>query len=101
LQLFASRLAVLAMAIPLFLLAAVEAVSDGLVTWYLRRTGGGRESAFIYHRAKRLIALSVLGLCLAYLAPPMLIDPRWVIPPFVFAFAAGVRVATAYFKKYL
>lgn len=101
LQLFACRLAVLAMAIPLFLLAAIGAVSDGLVTWYLRRTGGGRESAFIYHRAKRLSAISVLGLCFVYLVPPIPLDPRWILPPFVFAYAAGIRVATAYFKKYL
>lgn len=100
LQLFACRLAVLTMAVPLFLLAATGAVSDGLVTWYLRRTGGGRESAFIYHRAKRVVASSILGLLFVYLVPPVPIDPRWVIPPFVFAYAAGLRIAAAYFKKY-
>jgi hypothetical protein len=29
------------------------------------------------------------------------LDPRWLIPPFVVLFGLGVRVATAWFKKYL
>ncbi len=75
------HLGVLVLAMPLFLITACAAAADGLITWYLRRTGAGRESGFIYHRTKRGLALSVLALWLVYLVPPIPLDPRWVIPP--------------------
>lgn len=101
LQLFSLRLGVLILAMPLFLMTACAAAADGLITWYLRRTGAGRESGFIYHRTKRGLALAVLALWLVYLVPPVSLDPRWVIPPFLFLFGIAVRVTVAYFKKYL
>lgn len=101
LQLFSLRLGVLVLAMPLFLITACAAAADGLITWYLRRTGAGRESGFIYHRTKRGLALSVLALWLIYLVPPVSLDPRWMIPPFLLIFGLAVRVTVAYFKKYL
>lgn len=101
LQLFSARLAVLLLAAPLVLLTATGAFADGLVVWYLRRTGGGRESGFLYHRAKRFAGGSLVVLCLVYLVPPVALDPRAVLPPFLLAFAVSVRYAAAYFKKYL
>jgi integrating conjugative element membrane protein (TIGR03747 family) len=101
LQLFTLRLGVLVLAMPLFLVVTCAAAADGLITWYLRRTGAGRESGFIYHRSKRGFTLSVLALWLLYLVPPVPLDPRWVVPPFLLVFAIAIRVAVAYFKKYL
>lgn len=101
LQLFGLRLGVLVLAAPLFLVTGFAAAADGLVTWYLRRTGAGRESGFIYHRSKRSLALSVLALWIVYLVPPVPLDPRWVVPPFLLMFGITVRVAVGYFKKYL
>jgi len=101
LQLFSLRLGVLILALPLFLITACAAAADGLITWYLRRTGAGRESGFIYHRTKRGLALSVLALWLVYLVPPVSLDPRCVIPPFLFFSGVAFRVTVAYFKKYL
>lgn len=101
LQLFSLRLGVLVLAMPLFAITACGAAADGLITWYLRRTGAGRESGFIYHRTKRGLALSVLALWLVYLVPPIPLDPRWMIPPFLLIAGVAVRLTVAYFKKYL
>lgn len=101
LQLFSSRLAVLTLAAPLILLILLGAVADGLVTWCRRRTGGGRESGFIYHRAKRMIGGSVLMLCFFYLVPPIPMDPRLAFPPFLLALWLSTRIAMGYFKKYV
>ena len=101
LQLFALRLGVLVLAMPLFLITAIGAIADGVVPWYRRRAGGGRESGFIYHRAKRTLTLSVLALGVVYLLPPVPLDPRLVIPPFLLVFGIGARLTMAYFKKYL
>lgn len=101
LQLFALRIGVLVLATPLFLVTTFAAATDGLIPWYLRRTGAGRESGFIYHRSKRGLALSVLALWVIYLVPPVPLDPRWVIPSFLCLSAISVRVTVAYFKKYI
>lgn len=101
LQLFAARLAVLVLTLPLLLLAALGGFADGLVVWFLRRTGGGRESGFIYHRAKRAVAYSLVISAAIYLVPPTVMNPRWVLPPLLLIFASGIRYSTAYFKKYL
>jgi len=101
LQLFAARLAVLVLTLPLLLLAALGAFADGLAVWFLRRTGGGRESGFIYHRAKRAVAYSLVLSAAVYLIPPTVMHPQWLLPPLLVVFASGIRYATAYFKKYL
>ncbi|MGQ0620622.1 MAG: DUF4400 domain-containing protein [Panacagrimonas sp.] len=101
LQLFSARLGVLALFLPLLGLVALASFADGLVAWLQRRTSGGRESGFVYHRMKRLIAHSVLALAVVYLIPPVVTDPRWVLPPFALGFAIAVRYSTAYFKKYV
>jgi len=100
-QLIGLRLGVLAVAAPLFVLAAVGAAADGLVNWYLRRSGGGRESGFLYHRAKFALWASLFALWLVYLLPPVPMDPLQVLPAFVVVFGLAVRIAASYFKKYL
>lgn len=58
---FLVRLLVLVLTLPLFLLAAFVGLVDGLVRRDIRRFGAGRESGFIYHRAKAsLLPLVVL-----------------------------------------
>ncbi|MDH5180862.1 MAG: DUF4400 domain-containing protein, partial [Gammaproteobacteria bacterium] len=53
LKLFSLRIGILILSLPFLAVVTVVAMSDGFVGWYLRRTGGERESGFIYHRAKR------------------------------------------------
>ena len=101
LELFSQRLGVLVAALPLVAMAAAGAAADGLVTWYRRRTSAGRESGFIYHRVKRGLALALLALWLVYLLPPVVLDPRYVLPPFLLTWAIGIRFMVAYFKKHL
>ena len=98
---FVLRLAVLTVMTPLIVLCLVAAVSDGLAAWCVRRTSAGRESAFIYHRAKRLVDWSLFALWGLYLLPPAAVDPRWVLPPFLIVIAVAVRVTVQSFKKYL
>lgn len=101
LQLFALRSAVLVLSLPLFLAVAVPAVADGVYGWLIRRSSGGRESGFIYHRAKRAFPTILVLMWLVYLVPPVPIDPRWFLPPFVVLFAIALRLRVAYFKKHI
>ena len=71
LKLFALRMGILILTLPFLALITGVAMADGFVGWYLRRTGGERESGFIYHRAKRGLAWSFLLLWIIYLIPPL------------------------------
>jgi len=101
LKLFALRMGILILTLPFLALVTAVAMADGFVGWYLRRTGGERESGFIYHRAKRGLAWSFLLLWFVYLIPPVPMDPKYLIPPFLVASGIATRLHVAFFKKYL
>ena len=101
LKLFALRVGILILTLPFLILITAVAMADGFVGWYLRRTGGERESGFIYHRAKRGLAWSFLLLWVVYLIPPVPMDPRYLLPPFLIASGVATRLHVAFFKKYL
>lgn len=101
LKLFALRMGILILTLPFLALITAVAMADGFVGWYLRRTGGERESGFIYHRAKRGLAWSFLLLWIAYLIPPFPMDPKYLLPPFLLASGITTRLHVAFFKKYL
>jgi integrating conjugative element membrane protein (TIGR03747 family) len=100
-QVFSVRLAILALATPVFLLFSLVALVDGLVKRDLRRWGGGRESSFVYHWAK-CSALPLLVLTwVFYLALPFSLHPSFVVLPFAILFALSVELTASTFKKYL
>jgi len=100
-QVFSVRLAILTLAMPVFGLFSLVALVDGLVQRDLRRWGGGRESSFVYHWAKRS-ALPLLVLTwIVYLALPFSLHPSFVVLPFATLFALSVAVTASTFKKYL
>ena len=100
-QVFSVRLAILTLATPVFGLFALVALVDGLVRRDLRRWGGGRESSFVYHYAKKAaIPLFIISWVL-YLSLPITMHPSWVILPFAIGFGLAVTVTASTFKKYL
>ncbi|MCG7988476.1 MAG: DUF4400 domain-containing protein [Candidatus Thiodiazotropha sp. LLP2] len=101
LQMFALRLGVILLTLPLFAIVFLTAVSDGFLSWYLRRTGGERESGFIYHRAKRGLAWSIVGLWVVYLLPPVPMNPKYILPLFLVIAGIATRLQVSFFKKFL
>ena len=100
-QVFSVRLAILTLATPVFVLFSLVALVDGFVKRDLRRWGGGRESSFVYHWAKRS-ALPLLVLSwVIYLALPFSLHPTFIVLPFAVLFALSVAVTASTFKKYL
>ena len=98
---FIVRLAVLCLAIPLFALAAFVGLVDGLVRRDIRRFGAGRESGFLFHRAKAcLMPLAVLP-WVVYLALPVSISPLWILLPCAVMLGLTVDIVAGSFKKYL
>lgn len=96
-----TRVVILALTSPLFVLAALVGFVDGLVRRDLRRFGAGRESAFIYHHAKRAVGpIFVVG-WICYLSVPFSIHPNTFLLPCAAMFGLLVSIATGSFKKYL
>ncbi|WP_305826101.1 TIGR03747 family integrating conjugative element membrane protein [Pseudomonas aeruginosa] len=98
---FIVRLLVLVLTLPLFLLAAFVGLVDGLVRRDIRKFGAGRESGFIYHRARAsLIPLAVLPWA-TYLVLPVSVNPLLILLPCAALLGVAVCIAAATFKKYL
>lgn len=100
-QVFSVRLAILTLATPVFLLFSLVALVDGLVKRDLRRWGGGRESSFVYHYAKKAVLPLVVITWVTYLALPFSLHPTFIVLPFAILFALTVAVTASTFKKYL
>jgi integrating conjugative element membrane protein (TIGR03747 family) len=100
-QVFSVRMAILTLAMPIFLLFSLVALVDGLVQRDLRRWGGGRESSFVYHYAKKAALPLVVITWVVYLALPFSLHPSFIVLPFASLFAMSVAVTASTFKKYL
>ncbi|MEH6498322.1 MAG: TIGR03747 family integrating conjugative element membrane protein [Pseudoalteromonas distincta] len=98
---FMVRLLILVLTLPLILMAAFVGLVDGLVRRDVRKFGAGRESGFIYHRAKAsLMPLAVLPWVL-YLAMPISVHPLLILLPSAAVLGLAVNIAAGSFKKYL
>ena len=74
---------------------------DGLVRRDVRGFGAGRESGFVYHRARAsLMPLAVLP-WVTYLALPVSVHPLLILLPSAALLGVAVCIAAATFKKYL
>ena len=100
-QTFIVRLCVLALATPVFTLCGIVGLAEGLMRRDLRRWGGGRESSFIYHHGKQVLAPALLAAWMLYLAMPVSLPPSLILLPFALLFGVGVAVTASTFKKYL
>lgn len=88
-------------AMPAFALACLLGIVDGLMRRDLRRWGGGRESSFIYHHAKRYTGWALTGGFALYLTWPFGgFNPSLMILVFTALVAAALSTTVATFKKY-
>lgn len=98
---FVVRLTILALATPLFLLAMFTGFIDGLMRRDLRKFGAGRESSFVYHRAKRAVIPLLSVPWILYLSLPFSLNPMLVFVPCAVMLGVAMAITTATFKKYL
>ncbi len=97
----AMRLGVLGSITPLYLLAGIVAVADGLCARKLRRLAGRPESSFVYHRLKHtLLGMMLAGLA-GYLCWPWAIVPHPGGAAHAVLYTILLRQCVARFKKYL
>jgi hypothetical protein len=100
-HLFGVRVGLMLFSLPVFVAFGVVAFTDGLLQRDLRRFGGGRESAYLWHYAKRWIAPTLTLPIVLYLGLPFSIYPPFLIVPFAMLFGFAIWISSALFKKYL
>ena len=98
---FIVRLLVLVLTLPLFLLAAFVGLIDGLVRRDIRKFGAGRESGFVYHRAKAALMPLAMLPWVTYLALPVSLHPLVILLPSAAMLGVATNIAASSFKKYL
>ncbi|KPB13095.1 TIGR03747 family integrating conjugative element membrane protein [Pseudomonas syringae] len=98
---FVVRLTILVLATPLFLLAALTGFVDGLMRRDLRKFGAGRESSFVYHRAKRAVLPLLIVPWIIYLSLPFSLNPMAVFLPCSVMLGVTMAITAATFKKYI
>ena len=99
-QVYALRLSVLCLSIPVFVLAGLVGAIDGIVQRDLNRWRGGRELGQRYHLAKSFVAPALTLPWIVYLAWPTTIHPYFIILPFAGFLSWVMSIMTARFKKY-
>lgn len=98
---FSVRMVILTMTIPLFLLAGFTGLVDGLVRRDLRKFGSGRESSYLYHKARGAIIPLVIAPWTVYLAMPVSVSPFLILLPSAVLLGMSVFITVSSFKKYL
>jgi len=98
---FVVRLTILVLATPLFLLATFTGFVDGLMRRDLRKFGAGRESSFVYHRAKRAVIPLLIVPWVIYLSLPFSLNPMAVFLPCAVMLGITTSITATTFKKYL
>ncbi|HCM5830626.1 TIGR03747 family integrating conjugative element membrane protein [Klebsiella pneumoniae] len=98
---FLVRLLVLMLTLPLIFTAVFVGLVDGLVRRDVRRFGAGRESGFVYHRAKAaLLPLAILP-WVTYLALPVSVHPLLILLPGAALLGFAMALTASSFKKYI
>ena len=98
---FLVRVVVLCLTVPLFCVAALVGSIDGLARRDIRRFGAGRESGFLYHRARASILPIAVLPWVIYLALPVSVHPLLILLPSAVGLSLAVNIASGSFKKYL
>ncbi|RIJ09682.1 TIGR03747 family integrating conjugative element membrane protein [Pseudomonas sp. 91RF] len=98
---FVVRLLVLFLSLPLFAMAVFIGIVDGLVCRDIRRFGAGRESGYVYHRAKACVMPLATLPWVIYLSIPVSVEAALIIVPGAFFLGCASAITARNFKKYL
>ena len=92
---------IVVLALPGYVLAIVAGLFEGLVARDIRKFTGGHESAYVFHKAKRWIAPSVMVTVTLYLMLPWSVPPALLFAPTMLLAAGMVYIAASRFKKFV
>jgi integrating conjugative element membrane protein (TIGR03747 family) len=100
-QLLLIKLAIIGAAIPLFLLAIMAGLVDGLNQRAIRTASLGRESTYVFHKSIPLARKAVFLILGLWLAMPHSFSPSLLLVGLSVFLSFIVSVTSSRFKKYL
>lgn len=95
------KLMILLAAMPLFTLAMIAGLVDGLNQRAIRTACLGRESSYVFHRLNHYFKKGLVIVLMLWLAMPISITPAYVFIPISLMLALMVAMTASRFKKYL
>ncbi|MCC5791781.1 MAG: DUF4400 domain-containing protein [Legionellaceae bacterium] len=95
------KLMILLAAMPLFALAMVAGLVDGLNQRAIRTACLGRESSYGFHRLNYYFKRGLMILLMVWLGLPISMTPAFVLIPVSLLLALMVAMTASRFKKYL
>lgn len=95
------KLIILLAAMPLFALAILAGLVDGLNQRAIRTACLGRESSYVFHQLNRYFKRSLVILLIVWLSMPVSITPALVFIPISLLLGLMVAMTASRFKKYL
>lgn len=98
---FVVRITILVLVTPLFVVVMFTGFVDGLMRRDLRKFGAGRESSFVYHRAKRAVIPLLIVPWGIYLSLPFSLNPMVIFVPSAVTLGLTISISSSTFKKYL
>lgn len=95
------KLCIIALSIPLFTLAILAGLVDGLSQRAIRTANLGRESTYIFHKSIPVIRKFFVLLVLLWLSIPISIAPSLIFLTIAVLMGLLASLSTSRFKKYL
>ncbi|QBS11142.1 TIGR03747 family integrating conjugative element membrane protein [Legionella israelensis] len=95
------KLMILLAAMPLFALAMLAGLVDGLNQRAIRTACLGRESSYVFHRLNHYFRKGLVIVLMIWLSMPISITPAYVFIPISLMLALMVAMTASRFKKYL
>lgn len=96
-----TKLTILIVACPLFLLAIVVGLIDGLNQRAIRTASLGRESTYLFHKSIPVARNGFLGVLWLWLSLPWALPPSPIFLMLSVALGLLVSMSASRFKKYL
>ncbi|RUQ85140.1 TIGR03747 family integrating conjugative element membrane protein [Legionella septentrionalis] len=88
-------------ALPLFSLAAIAGLVDGLNQRAIRTACLGRESSYVFHKLNQYLKKALIVFFLLWLLLPISVNPSLVFVPISMLIGSMVAITASRFKKYL
>lgn len=98
---FLIKLCLLLAAIPLFSMAMIVGLVDGLNQRAIRTACLGRESSYVFHRLTHYLQKGLVLFLLLWLVIPIAIPPAYVFVPISLVMGLMMAMTASRFKKYL
>ena len=100
-QIILSRIFIITLYVPLFLIMMFIMIVDGLGQRDIRKFSGARESSYLFHQFKRLPEILIYSVLFVYLSLPLPLNPEFLLMAIGLVCGVLVMYTVKGYKKYV